>query len=148
MKVIVIEKNSNSGKQGEIINVKNGYARNYLRRKGLAIISNKKNIEFLNEKRKYFLKEYKKYINQIKNKLKNVKIEIFCKTGPAGKLFGTIGRRYLSQILKENYGIKINKNQININKNIIKKNGEYKIKLFSQINIKINIKKINEKTNL
>lgn len=147
MKVILLDKNSKSGKKGDIVNVKNGYARNYLIRKGLAIIANKKNLYFFYEKRIYFLNEYKFYINKIKNKLKNVNIEVFCKSGPTGKLFGSIGRRYLSKIVYEKYGIKINKNQIKINKNIIKKIGEYKIKLYEKINIKINIKKINEKNN-
>lgn len=141
MNVILIEKNSNSGKKGTIVNVNNGYARNFLIRKGLAIIANKKNIEFLNEKRKHFLNEYKLYIKKIKNKLKNVQIEVFCKSGPTGKLFCSIGRRYLSKIFYEKYEIKINKNHINIKKKIIKKIGEYKISLYEQINIKINIKK-------
>lgn len=66
MKVILLEKNSKSVKQGEIVNVKNGYARNYLIRKGLAIIAKKKNIDFFYAKRNYFLNEYKLYINKIK----------------------------------------------------------------------------------
>ncbi|CAA3706755.1 50S ribosomal protein L9 [Candidatus Portiera aleyrodidarum] len=140
MKVILLEKNSKSVKQGEIVNVKNGYARNYLIRKGLAIIAKKKNIDFFYAKRNYFLNEYKLYINKIKKKLKNVNIEVFCKSGPTGKLVGSIGRRYLSKKFYEKYGIKIKKNQI-------KKIGEYeyKIKLYEKINININIKKINEK---
>lgn len=138
MKVILLKKNSKSGKHGDIVNVKNGYARNYLIKKGLAIIANKKNIYFFYEKRNYFLNEYILKINKIKNKLKNVNIEI-C-SGPEGKLFGSIGRRYLSKIFYEKYRIKINKNQININNNIIKQIGEYKIKLYDKINIKINIK--------
>lgn len=149
MKVILLEKNSKSvkkgEKQGEIVNVKNGYARNYLIRKGLAIIAKKKNIDFVYAKRNYFLNEYKLYINKIKKKIKNVNIELFCKSGPTGKLFVSIGRRYLSKKIYEKYGIKIKKNQINIKKNIIKKIGEYKIKLYEKININIKIKKINEK---
>lgn len=150
MKVILLEKNIKSGKQGDIVNVKNGYARNYLIRKGLAIRANKKNIYFFYEKRNYFLNEYKlhiKKINKILNKLKILNIELFFKSGPTGKLFGSIGKRYLSNFFYEKYGIKINKNKINIDKNIIKKIGEYKIKLYEKINIKINIKNINEKKN-
>ncbi|AGI27151.1 50S ribosomal protein L9 [Candidatus Portiera aleyrodidarum] len=149
MKVILIDKNIKSGKKGDIVHVNKGYARNYLIRKGLAIIAKKKNIEFFYEKRNDFLNEYKLHINKIKKKLKTLNIELFCKSGPTGNLFGSIGRRYLSKKIYEKYGIQINKNQIKINKNIIKKIGEYKIKLYEKINIKINIKrlKINEKNN-
>lgn len=141
MNVILISKNSNSGKQGTIVSVNKGYARNFLIRKGFAIIAKKKNIDYLKQMRKHYLKQYKLYIYKIKTKLKNVKIEIFCKSGQTGKIVGSIGRRYLSKVFYEKYEIKINKKHITIKKNIIKKFGEYKISLYEQINIKINIQK-------
>ncbi|CEI58729.1 50S ribosomal protein L9 [Candidatus Portiera aleyrodidarum] len=143
MKVILLEKNLKLGKLGDLVNVKKGYARNYLLKKKLAIIANKLNIDFFNKKRNSFINLYKLRIKKNKKileKLKKLNINLFLKSGPTGKLFGSIGRRYLSNFFYEKYGIKINKNEINLNKNIIKKIGKYTIKLYEKINIIINVK--------
>ncbi len=78
MKVILKEDFINLGREGDTVEVRDGFARNYLLPKGFAVFSNKHNVEIFNQKRRSILKkqETKKQIaNDLKSKLDLVKLE-------------------------------------------------------------------------
>lgn len=130
MQVILLSKLNKLGDSGTIVNVKSGYARNFLIPKNKAIFANKKNIESFEAQRFALEQENisKLLIAQSRaKKIKNIKnITIFSKSGKEGKIFGSIGIR---NILKEitALGIKINKKEIRLPNGLLRKVGEHKV---------------------
>ncbi|WP_343183523.1 50S ribosomal protein L9 [Buchnera aphidicola] len=130
MKVILLISFNKLGNIGDIIQVKPGYARNFLFPKDIAIPAIKKNIEYF-ENRKKILKEkllnkLKKAHTRIKLIKKIKKIVIFSKSGSTGKLFGSINSRDISRKLYE-LGIKVKKSEIKLKNGLIRSLGEYKV---------------------
>ncbi|MFI4847380.1 MAG: 50S ribosomal protein L9 [Candidatus Makana argininalis] len=141
MNVILLSKIEKLGLIGEQVNVKPGYARNYLFPFGKAIQYNKKNME-------YFLKIKKKAKSDIEilkisnkdtlNKINNLKkIIIKAKSGLEGKLFGSIRSKDIyKKLIKK--GININKNEIKFPNGLLKTLGNHKIKIKISKDIIIN----------
>ncbi|AHG59844.1 50S ribosomal protein L9 [Buchnera aphidicola] len=130
MEVILLCQIRKLGSSGSIINVKSGYARNFLIPKGKAILANKKNVESFEAQRIELEKENtsKLLIAQTRaEKIKNIKsITIFSKVGKEGKIFGSVGIR---NILKEmiSLGVKINKKEIRLPNGLLRKVGEHQV---------------------
>ncbi|QIQ42118.1 MAG: 50S ribosomal protein L9 [Buchnera aphidicola (Microlophium carnosum)] len=128
MEVILLAKIHKLGDLGAIINVKSGYARNFLIPKGKAILANKKNIESFEAQRIALEKENinKLLIAQTRaDKLKKISsITILSKVGKEGKIFGSVGVR---NIIKEMtlLGIKINKKEIRLPNGVLRQVGEH-----------------------
>jgi large subunit ribosomal protein L9 len=137
MKVILLEKIQNLGKLGDEIEVKPGFARNYLFPKYKAVLSNKKNRSFFEKKIQEIEKNNnidKEEANKKKDLIESMKLEMQVKTSDGNKLFGSVTNKNIAQIFEEN-NISIEKNDIEI-EGIINKIGEYDIK----INLKNNVK--------
>ncbi|QCI21267.1 50S ribosomal protein L9 [Buchnera aphidicola (Hyperomyzus lactucae)] len=130
MEVILLSKIYKLGDSGAIINVKSGYARNFLIPKGKAILANKKNIESFEAQRVALEKENisKLLIAQSRaDKIKKVNsLTIASKVGKEGKIFGSVGVR---NIIKEMMllGIKINKKEIRLPNGLLRQVGEHKV---------------------
>jgi len=116
MEVIFIKDLKNQGKKGQIKNVKDGYAENFLIKNGYAVKKTKENLSKLNhelEKKKQEDENNKKEALLLKEKLSKVTLEFKVKTGEGDKVFGSISIKQIKdELLKEGY--KIEKSQIDI----------------------------------
>ena len=145
MKVILTQDIKGVGKKDEIINANDGYARNFLFPKKLAVEANAQNMSLLQGRKDSanFKKEQdKEQANQIKEKLAKIMLTIKVKSGENGKIFGSITSKEISTDLKSQYKIEIDKKKINL-KEPIKELGTFTvdIKLYEGIigKLKINI---------
>ncbi len=143
MKVILLKDVKGSGKAGEVLNVADGYARNFLLAKGLACEANAKNMNELQGKQasKQHKIDVEKADNEaIAEKLKDRKIEIKAKAGQGGRLFGAVTASTISDKIKELYNINIDKKKINLNGEI-KSYGEFtaNIKLSQGVSFSLKI---------
>lgn len=129
MKIILTEDVKKVGKKGDILEVKDGYARNALLPKGLAIEANavtlnQRKLEQKSEdKRKQAELDAAK---QIEETLKDKEIKIPIKTGEGGKIFGSVTSKEIAETIKKETGIEIDKKKIQL-KEAIKSLGSQKI---------------------
>jgi len=130
MKVIFLKDVKNVAKAGEIKEVKEGYARNFLFKNGLAIEATEANLNNLKRKKEQEAIAEKNKIEEAKNlskKLSNITLTLKRKAGEKGRLFGAITNTEIAEEL-EKMGLNIDKKLIEL-KNPIKEIGEYKIKV-------------------
>ncbi|ONI43392.1 50S ribosomal protein L9 [Candidatus Epulonipiscioides gigas] len=117
MKVILTQDVKKVGKKGDILEVKDGYARNALLPKGLAIEANAVNLnknkldKKLEDKKKQEELELAQSIEAIIN---DKKIRIGIKTGEGGKVFGSITTKEIADSINEAFDVKIDKKKINL----------------------------------
>ncbi len=129
MKVIFIKDYQNKGKKGEIKEIKDGFARNFLIPYGYALEATESNIKILKEKEKMEETKKKRKIEQakeLKNILKESSVTIQAKAGRDEKLFGAITSEIISEEIKKQLNIDIERHQI-ILEEPIKKLGIYKV---------------------
>ena len=145
MKVILLDNIKGVGKKDEVINASDGYARNFLFPKKLAVEANAENIGKL--KNKQASVQYKKDVEkekaeEIANKIKDITLTIKVKSGENGRIFGGVTSKEISENLKQQYKIEIDKKKIVLNETI-KNLGVFNvsIKLFEGIvgNLKVNV---------
>jgi large subunit ribosomal protein L9 len=120
MEVIFIKDLKNQGKKGQIKNVKDGYAENFLIKNGFAVRKTKENVCKLNheqQKKEQEDKENKKLALEIKEKLSKETLEFKVKTGEGDKVFGSISVKQIKDELQKK-GYKIEKNMIELNNTI------------------------------
>lgn len=144
MKVILKQDIKGVGKKDEIINASDGYAKNFLFPKKLAVLADKTNMGELKSKKdseEYRKEEERKKAIMQKEKIEKDILQIKVKTGENGKLFGSITSKEIAENLETQYKIKIDKKKITMDS--IKTLGTYtvNIKLFEGIkaNLKIMI---------
>ncbi|MFA6547909.1 MAG: 50S ribosomal protein L9 [Candidatus Magasanikbacteria bacterium] len=129
MKVVLLQDVKGVGKADEITEVSEGYARNFLFPKHLAVHALEKNIKELSERKHKEVKSAEKELKELQSlagRLDGVEIVVKEKASEAGILYASIGSQRLAQELHKR-GFKIEKNRIeNLN---IKKSGEYKVKV-------------------
>ncbi|EGD50647.1 large subunit ribosomal protein L9 [Thermoanaerobacter thermohydrosulfuricus] len=142
MKVILVKDVKNVGKAGEIVNVSDGYGRNYLLPRGLAIEATESNIKVLNEKKKAEEKKRQQELEEAKEmaqKLSNLSLVLKVKAGENGKLFGSITSKDVEEALKEK-GFDIDKKKISFDETV-KTTGTYyvDIKLYQGVIAKVKV---------
>lgn len=116
MEVIFIKDLRGQGKKGQIKNVKDGYAENYLIKNGYAVIKTKENLQKLendNKKKAQQDAENKKEAEELQKILKNIVLEFKVKTGEGDKVFGSISVKQIKDELSKQ-GYKIEKSQIEL----------------------------------
>lgn len=148
MKVILLDNIKGVGKKDEIINASDGYARNYLFPKKLAVEATKENLgklESKNEASKFKKQNEKNDAIEVANKLKELVLTIKVKAGENGKIFGGVTSKEISENLKEQYKIEIDKKKIEV-KETIKNIGRFtiNIKLYEGVNAKLTVNIIAE----
>ena len=149
MKVILKQSVPSLGKAGDLIKVHDGYARNYLIPKGLAIEANEKNIKtFEHEKRNILQKAEKEHksAEDVASVLANVTLSFSRKIGDQDKIFGSVTTKDIESALKEK-GYDINRKMIvHEHGEHIKSLGEFKIKikLTHEVETEINLKVVGE----
>ena len=146
MKVIYLQDVKGSGKKGEVKNVSDGYANNFLIKKGLAVPATNDNMNVL--KNKNASEEHKRQVeldnaNELKGKIEGKEIVIVTKGGEGGKLFGSITSMDIAEGIKKDLKVEIDKRKILLKDNI-KLAGVYEVevKLHKDVTakIKVNIK--------
>ena len=142
MKIILTEDVKKIGKKGEVVNVKQGYFRNYILPNNLGVEANKENLAKLDEHLKQLKKEEDENIKAaMENKEKIEKIEVIIKVnaGENGKLFGSITNMDIKKALDEK-NIEVDKKKID--KADIDSLGDYEvtIKLYQQVSAKLKVK--------
>ena len=148
MKVILLDNIKGVGKKDEIINASDGYARNYLFPKKLAVEATKENLgklESKNEANKFKKQKKKNDAIEVANKLKELVLTIKVKAGENGKIFGGVTSKEISENLKEQYKIEIDKKKIEV-KETIKNIGRFtiNIKLYKGVKAKLTVNIITE----
>jgi len=121
MKVILLKDVKGLGKEGELVNAKDGYARNFLIPRKLAVEATDANLkkweEDMAKKKKKQQEEYEKAL-KLKEKIENVSIEIKSKAGEGGKLFGSITSKDIVEALKKQHKIDVDKKKVDMKNNI------------------------------
>lgn len=142
MKVILLKDVKGSGKKGDIVNVSDGYANNYLFRQGLAQPATAQNLNALEAKRSSEL--YKKEValkeaKELAEKLGTVTVELTASVGVNGKLFGALSSQSIAEAL-EKAGISVDKKKIVLDQPI-KQTGNYSVsvKLHPEVTAKVNV---------
>lgn len=146
MKVILTQDVKGSGKKNDIIEVSDGYARNFLLKKGLAVEASAVNVNSVQNKKDaqaFHLEEQKKANRALAEVLKTVTVEVAVKCGENGKVFGSVTNKEIADRLQE-LGYNVEKKQI-VLKEPIKNAGEYEldVKLMPEISAKLKIKVVN-----
>ena len=121
MKFILFEDIKGVGKKDQVINASDGYARNYLFPKKLALEANNDNMLKLKAKQNGV--EYKKSVekeeaSKLAQKLKDITLKIQVKAGENGKIFGGVTSKEISENLKAQYNIEVDKKKIVLSETI------------------------------
>lgn len=148
MKVILTQDIKSVGKKGQIINASDGYARNFLLPKKLAVVADNVNLNEL--KTKQDANKYKKDMSrasaeELAQKMKDFEIEFKIKAGENGKTFGSITAKDIAEALNKKYYVEVDKKKIGLS-DAIKTVGTYNIdiKLFEGITGTLKVKVIAE----
>lgn len=149
MKVILTQDVKGVGKKDQILEVNDGYARNFLIPKKLGVQASTANLALLKSKqdsRDFKRQEDKKEAEQVKEKLEKIRLDIKVKSGENGKIFGGVTSKEISDVLKDKYSINIDKKKIEL-KETIKTVGitTVDIKLFEGVIGKVKVNVIPEK---
>ena len=115
MKVILLNDVSKVGKKGEIVEVADGYARNYLIARRLAVQATQKSLEILDDpkvQQKLNEKEMESQARQTVEKLKPILLQFTVKSGKDGRVFGSVSTKQIVQQLQQKYDIHIDKRKI------------------------------------
>ncbi len=143
MEIILKKDIPNLGFKDDIVTVKDGYARNYLIPKGLAVMAIGAERKMLAEtlKQRAFKEEKaKKEAEKIAEKLQDVHLKIGAKAGTSGKIFGSVNPLQIAEALKKQYDVDIDRKKILIEGSSIKEVGEYKAKINLHKDIRIDVK--------
>lgn len=147
MKVILKEDVKNLGKLGSVVNVSDGYARNFLVPKNLAIEANIKNIKALEHEKRKIAERAKKVIKsnqEIAEKISSMTITLKAKAGEEDRLFGSITTMDIANAIKVQ-GLDIDRKKIMLDEPI-KRLGSYavSIKIQTDINASLNVNVVSE----
>lgn len=117
MKVILLSDVKNYGKKGEIVEAADGYARNFLIPKGLAVDVNKQSLNQLDKEKEAKKEERNKKREEaikLKDKLAKITLEIPVKTGDEGRVFGSVSTKQIIDEMEKQQGIKLDKRKMKL----------------------------------
>lgn len=141
MKVILTKDVKGTGKKGDAVNVADGYARNFLFPKGLAVEANASNINELNQQKSSIAHKKQVELETAKDlaeRLKDVTVTIKAKSGANGKLFGSVTSKDIAEELKKQKGIALDKRWIETE--AIKSLGEHTVGIWLHPQVSTSIK--------
>ena len=143
MQVILLENIMKLGKIGDQVEVKNGFARNYLLRQGKALRASKENIEFVSKKKVELNKkneESKIQFKEVASKIANKLLKFNKESKENGELYGSIKPREVSNAFKTILNVEINPSQIDLRQEITQI-GKYKINinLHAEVSASVNL---------
>ena len=137
MKVVLLADVKGSGKKGELVNVSDGYARNFLFPKKLAKEANAQALNELKnaeESKAFKIKQETEAAQASADKINGKSVSILAKAGQGGKLFGSVTAKEIAEAIKKKYGVDVDKRKIDT-KGDMKAFGTYEceVKLYSGI---------------
>lgn len=137
MKVILLANVKGLGKKDDVVEASDGYARNYLIPKKLAIVADAKaqnDLKGKEESRLYKIEEEKKAANAIKAKLEGTVVKIRSASGADGRLYGAVTAKDITEALARDHGITVDKRKLEL-ADAIKSYGTYSVavKLYTDI---------------
>jgi large subunit ribosomal protein L9 len=143
MKVIFLKDVKGKGKKGEVKNVADGYAHNFLLKQGLAVEANPSNVSSLNAQKKKEEKlaaEELAEAKQLKAKIDEITVELTAKSGEGGRLFGSITSKQIAEELQKKHSIKVDKRKIEL-EDAIRSLGVTKVpvKLYPDVTATLNV---------
>ena len=121
MKVILLDNIKGVGKKDEVINASDGYARNFLFPKKLAVEANSENMSKLNNKKEAnnYIKDLEKQAaEETAKKLKGILLKVNVKAGENGKIFGGVTAKEIADTLKTQANIEVDKKKIELKEQI------------------------------
>ncbi|EJP6473994.1 50S ribosomal protein L9 [Clostridium sp. FAM 1755] len=147
MKVILLKDVKSLGKKGDLVNASDGYARNYLIPKKLAEQATENNLHILNNKKEAERRQRLKELEEAQKLAKSLmgkEIKFKVKIGENGRLFGSITSKDISEKLKEQYKIDIDKKKIVAD--TIRQTGIYEaeIKIYPEVSAKVKVSVLEE----
>lgn len=143
MKVILTEDVKSLGKKGDIVNVNDGYARNFILKTNKGIEANAKNLNDLKLKKANddkIAQEHYEAAVELGKKIEDGKIEVSIKTGEGGKAFGSVSSKEIVQEVKAQMNLEIDKKKVQL-KDAIKALGTYEVpvKLHPKVTAKLKV---------
>ena len=132
MEVILKQDVPNLGYANEMVNVKPGYARNYLIPQGMAILATATNKKILAENQKQQTHKAEKVQTEaadLGKQLENLVVKIGAKAAETGKIFGSVNAIQIAQALKEQHNFDIDRKKIHLDQEHVKELGTYKAKI-------------------
>ncbi len=143
MKVIFLKDVKGKGKKGEVKNVADGYAHNFLLKQGLAVEANSAAVSTLNAQKKKeenLAAEELAEAKVLKEKIEKLTVELTAKSGEGGRLFGSITSKQIAEELNKKHQIKIDKRKIELN-DAIRSLGVTKVpvKLHQEVSATLNV---------
>ncbi len=137
MKVILLKDVKGQGKKDQLIDVSDGYARNFLLPKKLAILADAKATNELKGKedaKQYKIEEEKKAANLLAEKLSGITVKIKSASGADGRLYGAVTAKDIAEALEKDFSIEIDKRKLSLT-DPIKAHGTYSVsvKLYGDI---------------
>jgi len=130
MQVVLLERIAKLGQMGEVVTVKDGYARNFLLPSGKALRANKSNLEQFNEQRAQLETqnlERREEAEKVKAKMEGQELILIRQSGETGQLYGSVSTRDIASALKE-AGFTTDRNQV-VLESPIKTLGVYKLRV-------------------
>ncbi|MFA5781095.1 MAG: 50S ribosomal protein L9 [Bacteroidales bacterium] len=143
MEVILKQDIHNLGYKHDVINVKNGYGRNYLIPKKLAITAtgqNKKIVAETQKQRAFKEEKIKKEAQKVADGLQNITLKIGAKAGTSGKIFGSVNALQIAEAIKTQFNFEIDRKKIIVDGESIKELGTYSAKVNLHKEIKLEVK--------
>ncbi|MBE6700767.1 MAG: 50S ribosomal protein L9 [Ruminococcaceae bacterium] len=143
MKVILTQDVKSQGKKGQLIDVSDGYAKNFLLPKGLAIIAGAKEMNELKNResaKQFKIETERNEAKELAKKLEGVVVKISATAGAEGKLYGSVTSMEIADVLKKERSIEIDKRKI-VMGDPIKAFGSYTfdVKLYPEVTGKLNV---------
>ena len=147
MEVVLKEDIENLGHMGDVVKVKDGYARNYLLPRGLVVVANKKNLKALEHEQRMIAQRRERLTQEahgVGDKLAGVSLEFAAKVGEEGRLFGSVTAMDIEKALKER-GFEVERRRIVLDAPI-KNVGDYQvpIRLRPEVTSSIKVKVVSE----
>ena len=121
MRVIFTQDVKGKGKKGEVKNVSDGYARNFLLKNKVAVEANAANLKALEaqkNKEQQIEQQEVDDAKQLKEKLAKLEVKLTAKSGDGGRLFGSITSKQIAEALKKEHDIKMDKRKIELDQPI------------------------------
>ena len=144
MKVILIQDVNKIGKKGEIVEVKAGYAKNFLFKQKLAVEATSKNLKELERQLAEIKKQNEEELQAARDlaaQIEEIQVEVKLKTGAGGRTFGSVSTKEISDVLKTSFNIDIDKKKLHLD-DPIKSLGIHKVnaKLHPEVNAELKVK--------
>ena len=148
MKVVLLQDVAGQGKKGDVVNVAEGYARNYLIPRGLAALASEGKMKELSVQKESAAQKSRKIeevARELAGKLENIRVTVRTKTGEGGRLFGSVNNKDIADAVAAQHKITLDKKKLVV-KEPIKQLGTYAVavKLHPSVQAEIRVDVVGE----